>query len=1126
MSRDAAEYESLSPRSHALVKPTMYIGSIAITPREEVVFDIEKQEMVACIVSVPPAVDRLCHEILGNACDAVRESRKAGIKPGNIIMDMNDKTISVKSSGLGIPIVKDSKSPEQYIPQTIFGQMLSGSNYGGKNREGNGTNGIGAKATNIFSTSFIIEIITSGVKYTQEWTCNMRSVGQPIIEKIKTKENSVKVTWTLDFDRFNMVDYDAETMALFARHAIDASFTAKIPIVFNGVEYNYIKSKDYARLYYGDAVATAIPMVIPNPDNKDYPIFECLFVDTPNGGNVVSFVNSIPTKNGGLHVEAVYEVFSNDIKKKIMKTIKPDKKSDKKPGEKEKCPITLKDIKNHVSVIVSCNLRNPDFSSQSKECLVSWKNQEEDVPNPEYKIANTTFKLTNWQLLDVLTANIFKKNRPTGKRALLGKRTTVAKAVDANKCTVAKERSKCILCVTEGNSAMGYFSKMMKCLGDRGRDYYGILPLKGKGLNVTKATEAKILGNAEITSLVEMLKLDELGETDYSIDANFKKLRYSRLMIMADADVDGKHVAGLIVNFFYRRYPTLLARGFVTNYVTPILRARYGKKVQAFYSYPAYEQWKDATPNSHLWKVNYFKGLGTSTDPDVKADVADPRVVVFTNDGQPSADAMRLAFGADEREERRNWIREHVPGSEIEYINEQPISAYIHNDLIQYSVDSVRRAIPRMSDGLKPSQAKLLHGVIQKFGVFNAKPSFVPQKTAQVAVFCAEKTFYHHGTAGLADTLTKMCYSFIGSNNIPLFNSEASIGTREKLGKDASDPRYTEMAPSPLLPYMFRKEDACLYKYVMEEIYEAEPETFFPIIPIWGLNGAQGIATGSATFVANHNPLDLVEYIKAYLYDEQLDYVIEPWYRNFKGVLRLEKGAMISEGTFRVNKSDVYIDEIPVYIASLKYAERVLGDLETRKVISNYDGYAVEDEARFELHGWNGPAPTLDSLHLKGTAKLSNMVLLDANGAPKKYANVEEILNDFCDFRLQKYQERKEWYENNYQSRINALEDKKRYIQAIVNGELDVTNFDETIVYPFMELHKLDRKLIDSTSTRDLTPKKIIHLDEEIDKLKQELESYKAVSAGQMWLTEIDEFLEKYKKVYKGSINTASTRYQ
>ena len=211
---------------------------------------------------------------------------------------------------------------------------------------------------------------------------------------------------------------------------------------------------------------------------------------------------------------------------------------------------------------------------------------------PNIKITVDEEELRNinkWQLIDRLYAALEAKQfasmaKTDGK---LKKFVRLAKGIDANNAGKAN-RHQCVLYITEGNSGMGYANKLIGLIPG-GRDNIGILPMRGKSLNVMNADRFQIEKNNEINELKKMLGLvdapDPTSRETYYLDPeNYKRLRYGRLMIMADSDVDGKHIIGLILNFFHCRFPSLLRRQFVMHNRTPIVRVSYSGEHLKFYS--------------------------------------------------------------------------------------------------------------------------------------------------------------------------------------------------------------------------------------------------------------------------------------------------------------------------------------------------------------------------------------------------------------------------------------------------------------------------------------------------------------------------------------------------------------
>ena len=176
---------------------------------------------------------------------------------------------------------------------------------------------------------------------------------------------------------------------------------------------------------------------------------------------------------------------------------------------------------------------------------------------------------------------------------------------------------------------------------------------------------------------------------------NFNTLRYGHLMILADADTDGKHILGLVLNLFHWKYPPLLARGYVKYLRTKIIDVKKGNQVIKFYSEHDYQNCKEATPNWKSWDHSYFKGLGSSEDKDIEDEFISPKIVqCFYDDLAPMA--MQLAFHKKLADQRKEWIRNWQPDFKVEEMQMQPISAFINHEFIQFSIADVSRSIPRL----------------------------------------------------------------------------------------------------------------------------------------------------------------------------------------------------------------------------------------------------------------------------------------------------------------------------------------------------------------------------------------------------------------------------------------------
>lgn len=1197
----ANSYKQYDHRTHVYMKSDTYIGSDERVAREEWVYDNASKSMKNCQIDFTPGCERLYLEILTNASDNVGRSRRANVDPGKIDIKMSNSTISVTNYGLPIP-VEIHPTEKVYVPQMIFGSLLTSSNYEVDRHEA-GTNGIGAKAANIFSTDFMVVVHDNirKLKYTQIWRENMKKRDDPIIEKYEGKDSSVQITYKMDFARFKYPvpngifgGYPPEAFALYMRHAIDISFTSKTAVTFNDVEFNFSNIRDYARLYFGDVVETAIvhyqwppgteiikkkkgQQVAKNPAIT--PIVELIAIDTPDAGHHVSFVNCMMTRDGGVHVNAAVKAVGDSAVQNINDTVikkltKHNKGKELDVKEKRSHTININDVKPHISILLAVKVLNPKFTSQTKTNL--------SAPIPKIDVDDEELKaMGKWQLIDRLYAALDAKQFAASTKTD-GKMTRYIKlkrGVDAN-FSGKEERHRCVLYITEGNSGAGYANTLIGLIPS-GRDYIGVLPMKGKSLNVMNADRFQIEKNPEISELKKMLGLRE--GADYLDQAHYNSLRYGAVMIMADSDVDGKHIIGLILNFFHCRYPSLLARGFVMYYRTPTIRVTFGKTVNKFYTQREYDEWKKITPNYEAWKHKYFKGLGSSTDAQVKDDYNAPRVVHCVYDNNAPA-AMQLAFDKKFADQRKDWICKWKSALGVDNIEMQPISMFINHELILFSIADVQRSIPKLMDGFKESHRKIIYGAYLKWKINSVKKKAYEEfKVAQFGNFVADKACYHHGETILSNVIVGMAQDFMGSNNITWFTKGGQYGTRFQGGKDAANTRYTFTHPERLAGYILRKEDLPILKYVIDEGKSVEPENYYPVVPTILINGAQGIGTGYSTFVPNHNPVDIIKWLKLKLMgyaDSDLPEVL-PWYRGFEGTIKVidrskkkkasdkvnmtviqqlkvagqivssvekvqadeDEGivdesidneediddddgdksrqllSMISQGKYTVHPNGtIVITELPIGRWPYNY-HKWLESLRENKTIVDYRDNSCGDKVYFEIYGMKKDMPiNHKTLKLQKSFGMSNMMLLDENNRPHRYNNSFEILTEFYNQRLPVYQARKNYYINNLKDEITLLHNKIRFILAVINGEILVMNRRKAEIMENMDKMAIPRDLLNVVKIVNCTYEEVEEMRKNIADKENQMRVLEAISPQQMWMNDLEEFEKMYNQVYRSDI--------
>lgn len=926
-------YQKKSQLEHILLRPDTYIGSVEHTVENMWVYDSESESMVQKPIDYVPGLFKIFDEILVNAADNKQRDKTMDCIKIDISVETN--TVSVWNNGQGIPVVVH-KEENMYVPTMIFGYLLTSSNYNDdEEKVTGGRNGYGAKLCNIFSTKFTVETASKEYKrqFKQTWADNMTKASEPKIKDF-FGEDFTKITFSPDLQKFKMEKLDDGIVAIMSRRAYDvAASTRGVKVFLNGKRLPVKNFKDYIDLYIkGKEDETGNPLkVIYESPNERWEVAMCL---SENGFQQMSFVNSIATTKGGRHVDYVTDM----IVKQVLEVLK----------KKNKGGTTIKahQVKSHMWLFINCLIVNPSFDSQTKENMTLQVKNFGSKCTLSEKFIHQVIKcgivesVLSWAKSK--EHNELIKKGASKKAKLKG----IPKLEDANEAG-SKNAHKCTLILTEGDSAK---TVAVSGLGVIGRDYYGVFPLRGKLLNVREATHKQILENAEINNLVKILGLQY--KKKYNTEEDIRSLRYGKVMIMTDQDQDGSHIKGLLINFIHYNWPELLRRGFLEEFITPIVKARKKQEVLSFFSLPEFEEWKANTPNHHTYSIKYYKGLGTSDSKEAKeyfSDMARHRIQ-FSYQGQQDDDHIVLAFSKKHIEQRKEWLtnfmveskRRKEIGLPDRYLYTKDTRSisytdFINLELVLFSNADNVRSIPSLVDGLKPGQRKVLFTCLKR----NDKKEV---KVAQLAGSVAEMSAYHHGEASLAATIVNLAQNFVGSNNINLLEPRGQFGTRLVGGKDSASPRYIFTKMSPLTRIIFHPHDDPLLKYEYEDNQKIEPVWYVPIIPMVLVNGADGIGTGWMTKICNYNPREIVGNIRKMLEDEEPSNMI-PWYKNFKGTIEdCGENRYVISGEIAIVGNDLLeITELPVGTWTQNYKENVLEPLLHGKEFDSSIGTSVSD---------------------------------------------------------------------------------------------------------------------------------------------------------------------------------------
>ncbi|AGE58895.1 DNA topoisomerase II large subunit [Paramecium bursaria Chlorella virus NYs1] len=569
----ANRYQKLSQRDHVLARPDTYIGSTAPQTKNEWVYVNGK--VIKKDVTYSSALLKIFDEIITNSADCYNRDKRLTI----LKICIDETSVSVHNDGCSIPIEKHDVE-KCYIPELIFGHLLAGENFDDtEQRTGAGRNGIGSKATNIFSRIFDVEICDGNKKYKQTWRDNMSIVSKP---KVTTCSKNPYITTTFfpDFVRFGVETFDDDILSVMRRRVYDmAAVLGKVKVMLNGKRLEIKNTEDYFSLYIGSKTETKRAFEH-TPEEWDVGV-ACVEDFTP-----VSFVNSVVTR-GGTHVNAVTDAISKAVVE---------------AAAKKKITVRPLTVKNRMFVFVNATIVNPTFDSQTKEILTS-RNARVTLSEAFMKKAVGVLLDAVIQETNVRTSLVDQKELKKTDGAKKIRVTGIPKLNDATWAGTNNSKM-CTLILTEGDSAA---TLAIAGLSVVGRERYGVFPLRGKLLNVRDASVASITKNEEITALKQILGL-QTGK----VYKDTSSLRYGHVMIMTDADVDGTHISGLVMNFFHSCFPSLLEiPGFLKKFITPIVVAKKGKDVREFYSLPDYEDWVKTTKDYSKYQIKYYKVRST-----------------------------------------------------------------------------------------------------------------------------------------------------------------------------------------------------------------------------------------------------------------------------------------------------------------------------------------------------------------------------------------------------------------------------------------------------------------------------------------------------------------------------------
>lgn len=617
-------------------RPAMYIGDVGVKGLHHLVYEV---------------VDNSIDEALAGHCDNIE------------VTIYEDNSISVKDNGRGIPTDMHQKEKRSAL-EVVMTVLHAGGKFDKDTyKVSGGLHGVGVSCVNALSTHLRAEVHRNGLVYEQEYSCgkpqySVREIG-------KTDYRGTIVKFTPDDSIFITTEYNYSTLATRLRElaylnkGIRLSITdLREPLEEGGFKTDTFYSQGGLKefvAYLDNTREKLIPEPIYIENNKGtVPVEVAMQYNTSYSENVHSYVNNINTHEGGTHVAGFRQALTRVLKayadKEGMTT-------------KLKFDIAGDDFREGLTAVISVKVQEPQFEGQTKTKLGN--NEVIGAVNTAVAEALNNFleenprearQIINKVILAATARHAARKAREMVQRKnVLSSNSMPGKLADCSE----SDPEKCEIYLVEGDSAGGTAKQ------GRNRAFQAILPLRGKILNVEKAMEHKIYENEEIRNIFTALGVT-VGTEDDQKALNTAKLRYHKIVIMTDADVDGSHITTLILTFFFRYMKELLESGYVYIATPPLYLVKKGNnQIYAWNDKERLEAVKDLAKGGNESSVNIqrYKGLGEMNAEQLWSTTMNPDTRTLrrvTIESAAEADHIFSMLMGDEVPPRREFIEQNA----------------------------------------------------------------------------------------------------------------------------------------------------------------------------------------------------------------------------------------------------------------------------------------------------------------------------------------------------------------------------------------------------------------------------------------------------------------------------------
>lgn len=636
----ASSIQSLEGIEHVRLRPSMYIGDVGTRGLHHLVYEV---------------VDNSIDEALAGYCDTIFVTIK------------EENGIEVSDNGRGIPVdfhEKEQKSALEVVMTKIgAGGKFDKDSY----KVSGGLHGVGVSCVNALSTSLIATVNRDGKIYQQSY-----SKGRALedVQEIGTTEKrGTTVFFQPDGSIFNELIYNYDTLAARLRELAYLNKGIRITLTDerNKDEEGNIASetfysegglKEFVEYIDGNRESIMENVIFMEGERDNIPVEVAMRYNTSFTENLHSYVNNINTHEGGTHLAGFRRALTRTLKKYA---------DDLGIPQKEKVEITGDDFREGLTAVISVKVMEPQFEGQTKTKLGNSEvsgavdkivgemlsNFLEENPNEAKQIVQKVVLAAKARQAAKKAREMVQRKSPMGGSGLPGK---------LSDCS-SKDPVESEIFLVEGDSAGGTAKQ------GRDRHFQAILPLRGKILNVEKSMLHKVYDNEEIKNIYTALGVS-VGTEEDSKALNINKLRYHKIVIMTDADIDGSHISTLILTFFFRYMKELIENGYIYIAQPPLYLLKKGnKKVYAYNEKEREEFTLELSPDGKGVEVQRYKGLGEMNPEQLWETTLNPEHRILkqvTIDNAVEADSVFSMLMGDEVPPRREFIEKNAKYAKID----------------------------------------------------------------------------------------------------------------------------------------------------------------------------------------------------------------------------------------------------------------------------------------------------------------------------------------------------------------------------------------------------------------------------------------------------------------------------